>query len=118
MNRVFADAFYFIAMLNPRDRAHSQAVTWSQNHVGQPVTTQFTLVEVADALSHPDARLGVLSLIRDLRDDAAVRVILSDPQLFDQGLERYHDRPDKHWSSSDCISFVVMESNGITEALT
>jgi predicted nucleic acid-binding protein len=27
-------------------------------------------------------------------------------------------RPDKDWSLTDCISFVVMENQDITEALT
>ncbi len=27
-------------------------------------------------------------------------------------------RPDKDWSLTDCISFVVMEEHGITDALT
>ena len=27
-------------------------------------------------------------------------------------------RPDKAWSLTDCISFLVMEDNGLTEALT
>jgi len=35
------------------------------------------------------------------------------------GLDRmYQRRPDKNWSLTDCISFVVMQDHGITEALT
>jgi predicted nucleic acid-binding protein len=30
----------------------------------------------------------------------------------------YARRPDKHWSMTDCISFVVMEEMGLAEALT
>jgi predicted nucleic acid-binding protein len=30
----------------------------------------------------------------------------------------YHLRPDKQWSLTDCISFLVMSEEGITEALT
>jgi predicted nucleic acid-binding protein len=33
-------------------------------------------------------------------------------------LERYAARPDKDWTLTDCISFVVMEDEGITDALT
>jgi hypothetical protein len=39
-------------------------------------------------------------------------------RLFDQGVELYAERPDKGWSLTDCISFVVMRQQGITEALT
>jgi predicted nucleic acid-binding protein len=30
----------------------------------------------------------------------------------------YESRPDKAWSLTDCISFVVMNQHGLTEALT
>jgi uncharacterized protein len=30
----------------------------------------------------------------------------------------YRGRPDKAWSLTDCISFVVMGERGLTEALT
>jgi uncharacterized protein len=30
----------------------------------------------------------------------------------------YERRPDKSWSLTDCISFVVMQRDGISEALT
>jgi predicted nucleic acid-binding protein len=33
-------------------------------------------------------------------------------------LSPYYDRPDKHWSLTDCISFVVMTDHGLNEALT
>ena len=30
----------------------------------------------------------------------------------------YRGRPDKDWSLTDCLSFLVMERRGLTEALT
>jgi len=36
----------------------------------------------------------------------------------ERGLKLYTERPDKDWSLTDCISFVVMEEHGIIEALT
>jgi len=34
------------------------------------------------------------------------------------GVRLYAQRPDKEWSLTDCISFVVMRRHDITEALT
>jgi hypothetical protein len=34
------------------------------------------------------------------------------------GLDLFADRPDKNWSLTDCVSFVVMHGEGLTEALT
>lgn len=33
-------------------------------------------------------------------------------------MQLYTQRPDKDWSLTDCISFVVMKQHGLTEALT
>lgn len=38
--------------------------------------------------------------------------------LMDRGIALYADRADKHWSLTDCISFIVMEDRGIRDALT
>jgi predicted nucleic acid-binding protein len=38
--------------------------------------------------------------------------------VYDAGIELYRSRPDKDWSLTDCISFVVMSERRITTALT
>lgn len=38
--------------------------------------------------------------------------------LYLEGVRFYDDRSDKEWSLTDCISFVVMLREKITEALT
>jgi predicted nucleic acid-binding protein len=38
--------------------------------------------------------------------------------LWDEAFRLYRDRPDKQWSLCDCISFVVMQSRGLREALS
>ena len=38
--------------------------------------------------------------------------------MFERGLDLFVNRPDKEWSLTDCISFVVMREHGLTEALT
>jgi uncharacterized protein len=42
---------------------------------------------------------------------------LSD-QLFEEALKLYSSRPDKEWGLPDCISFVVMRTRGVKDALT
>lgn len=50
-------------------------------------------------------------------DPRAEIVPLSEP-LYARGLALYRDRPDKGWSLTDCISFVVMKEMGLSEAFT
>ena len=53
-----------------------------------------------------------------LRNDSLVTIVPADKRLYDSGIALYRDRPDKAWSLTDCISFVVMKERGISEALT
>jgi predicted nucleic acid-binding protein len=77
------------------------------------------LTEVANHLSsqpHHRARFG--QLLADLEADPNTQIVESSHALWTRGAERYLDRPDKEWSLTDCISFVVMEERGVIEALT
>jgi uncharacterized protein len=118
MRTVFADTHYFIAMLNTADVAHARAIAFTGSFAGKYVTTREVLVELADGLSGLGSRLPAGRLIEALHTNKAMRIIWSDKALFDEGLALYMARPDKEWSLTDCISFVVMTREGITEALT
>lgn len=73
---------------------------------------------MADALCDPPNRSTFLALIRALQKDPFTEIVPATPDLFDRGLDLYARRPDKTWSLTDCISFVVMTERGLTEALT
>lgn len=76
------------------------------------------LTEVANALSARRFRAEFLSLLDDLEANQNVVIVAPDPQIFREGVELYRSRADKDWSLTDCISFVVMNREGLTEALT
>jgi predicted nucleic acid-binding protein len=38
--------------------------------------------------------------------------------LIVRGFDLFRSRPDKSWGLTDCISFVIMNEAGITDALT
>src|SRR6266496_944315 len=85
---------------------------------GQLVTTKWILTELADGLSGISDRQAFIDFHRALRNDPTVTIIPSSNELFAAGVELYATRPDKEWSLTDCISFVVMEREGLTDALT
>lgn len=115
---VFLDTAHILALLNPRDAWHDRAVAVSQVSPERLVTTDAVLIEVADALSQPQHRPWALQAIDDLRADPNVTCVAVDAELFARGLELYRKRNDKSWSLTDCISFVVMEMQRLTDALT
>jgi predicted nucleic acid-binding protein len=120
MSPLFADAFFFVAILNRNDQAHARAVVYlNPRPKRRLVTTSWVVTEVGDAMaSGPSSRRAFLSLLAALRGDPMVELLPPDPDLFERGLDLYARRPDKEWSLTDCISFVVMADRGLTDALT
>jgi uncharacterized protein len=115
---IFADSFYLLALFNGRDAAHPRAVAASKEIQGTLVTTDWILVETADALSDSANRTRFAKFFDDLRRSPRVDIEPASRALFDAGWDLYRKRPDKDWSLTDCISFVVMQNRGITNALT
>ena len=118
MKRVFADTFYFFALLSDKDESHAKAVAWSEAYRGRLVTTEWVLIELADGLASSQQRNLFPKVRRDLLTDPQYSVVSLDLPLYEQGLLLYEGRPDKQWSLTDCISFVTMKRDGINDALT
>lgn len=57
-------------------------------------------------------------MVAGMRASPRTRIIPLDSRLLQRGLDLLARRADKNWSLTDCISFVVMEEEGIQEALT
>jgi uncharacterized protein len=118
MRVVFADTYYYLALLNPRDSAHARALAISPTLTGRLVTTSYVLTEVADALAAAPDRPRFLGRLATLEADPNVTIVPASDDLFRRGVEMYRHRPDKDWPLTDCLSFVVMNDVGSTEALT
>jgi predicted nucleic acid-binding protein len=115
---VFADKYALIAWLNPRDAAHQAVAAYLDSFTGRLVTTEWVLMEFADALAVPAARATAVTFLQTVRDDPLFEVIGYDQAVFRAGFDLYATRPDKAWSLTDCISFAVMTERGLTDALT
>ena len=118
MKALFADSFYFIALLRLEDSAHARDLAASQNRTERLITTVWILTEIADVLAAPAMRKGFPRLLTALGADPGCTIVPPAQELFDRGVELYVQRPDKAWSLTDCISFVVMREYGMNEALT
>ncbi len=118
MKVVFADAFYFVARLNGRDQHHDRVVSFSRNFRASILTTEFVLMEVADALAKSECRPRVRGFVLHLRKAAACEIIPASRELFDRALELYHQYLDKEWTLTDCSSVLVIRERGLTDVLT
>ena len=118
MTTIFVDSFYLLALFNGRDAAHEQAVAASKHLREDLVSTDWVLVETADALCTPVNRRRCALFVDDLRRSAHFEIEPASRELFDAGWELYKSRPDKEWSLTDCFSIVIMQNRGIADALT
>jgi predicted nucleic acid-binding protein len=108
----FADAFYYLAMVNPRDEAHARVKARASSMSGPIVTTVWVLTEVGDALAAPPSRAVFQDLMNDLWADDETEIVPASDALFRRGVALFARRPDKGWSLTDCVSFVVMTDRG------
>lgn len=121
MSEVFLDTAYVIALAAPRDHFHDRAVQIAEQLEAAStrlVTTQAVLLEIGNALARLQHRRIAVELLRTLTADPNVEIIPISDTLYERAFRLYGDRPDKEWGLTDCLSFVVMQERGITEALT
>jgi uncharacterized protein len=118
MKVVFADTYYYLALTSRRDVGHERAAAFSRTYRGRVLTTPWVLTEVADALASPDQRRLFVAILADLKNDPHSTIVSPTDELFEAGCDLYSQRSDKSWSLTDCISFKVMQQQGLTEALT
>jgi predicted nucleic acid-binding protein len=121
MRQVFADTFYWVALINPADTWHSQVMNFGRT--SSPLkffTTDEVLVEVLTfyATTGPFYRRKATALVRRLLDDPDIEVIEQTHQSFLDGLNLYERRMDKGYSLTDCISMNTMRKLRINDVLT
>ena len=57
-------------------------------------------------------------LVPHLRSDPQTKILPATRELLERGFDLFARRPDKDWSLTDCVSFVVMQDESLNEALT
>ena len=118
MNTVFADAFYFVARLNRRDQHHERVLEYSRNLHARLLTSDWVLMEVADALAASECRVRMRDFMLHLRGLPLCEIIPASRDLLDRATDLYHQHADKEWTLTDCTSFVIMREREVREALT
>lgn len=121
MSKVFVDTWAWLALLNDRDqqnRIAQKALVRLHEEKRQLVTSEFVLMEVADALSAPNLRERTVAFVNELRQNPMVQIFRASELLWQSAWELYSSRPDKGWGLTDCTSFVIMEQQEIRLAFT
>ncbi|MBI1923784.1 type II toxin-antitoxin system VapC family toxin [Candidatus Poribacteria bacterium] len=121
MKLVFLDTSGLVGLVNAHDRLHQKATQVYQGLRVKQITTDAVLVEAGNLLRY----LGTRHLAGRLKDrvEAAkqlgmIEVVHVDEALMERAWQLYRNRPDKEWSMTDCISFIVMQDRGVVQAFT
>lgn len=118
---IFGDTFYWIALTDPTDAAHSRALAITSERIDSPiVTTDEVLGEYLTFFSGLSQRLRRKAVrnVQDILSDPGIRVHSQSHESFLAGLELYAARPDKRYSLTDCVSMQTMRREGLTDVLT
>jgi predicted nucleic acid-binding protein len=121
MRQVFADTFYWVALVNPGDAWYTQVLNVS-NSLGkiQIVTTEEVLTETLTFYSESGSyqRQRIVNFVESILKSLQTVVIQQTHESFLAGFSLYRQRLDKGYSLTDCISMNTMLQFNITEVLT
>ena len=121
MDKLFLDTSYVIALSVPKDQNHKKAIQiadFLKIDTAKLITTRAITLEIGNSLSAQKYRQAAVELLESLDEDPDVEIIPITEDLYRRGLQFFKDRSDKEWGIIDCISFVVMKDQGISNALT
>ena len=117
--RLLLDTVFVQGLISRRDQHHRLVLSFVERMetASEVWITESIMLEVANALSGID-RQGAVDFIRGCYQTPNMRIVAVDSALLMRALDLYEARLDKGWSLTDCISFLVMQDNRLTSALT
>ena len=120
-NRVFLDTSFAIALSVESDAHHNHALELSEQLEAENtrlITTTAILLEIGNALSKKRYRQAAAELLISLEQDKTIEIVPITDELYQKAFELFCKRPNKDWCLIDCMSFIVMRENDLSQALT
>ncbi len=118
---VLLDTSFVVALENKDDPHHERAKQLD----GELLRSQASLLlhwgilmEIGDGYARVGRRAKGLQLLAKFQGEEGYQILPISEPLFQDSMDLYRNRPDKDWGLTDCVSFVLMRKEGITEALT
>ena len=116
---LFLDTGYVIALADGSDQHHDAAVEHWRTLRPRPdlLTSSYVLDEVATFFNARGFHAKAVDLVERLTASPRVTLVHPDRELFEAAFALLRARPDKRYSLTDCLSFVLMEREGVPKAL-
>ncbi len=124
MNRLFVDTSAWATMADSNDDQHEAALAYQSKIAGRNrlVVTNYILDELYTLLLLNIGYTQTLNFKRRLDhliQNGVVEIIWVSEAVANQSWQVFEQfNVDKFWSFTDCVSYVVMQSYGITEAFS
>lgn len=118
---VFFDTSYIVALENRDDPHHSRAKQIDRQLIAENAVLLLhwgILLEIGDGYARIGRREKGMRLIERIRSEQGYQLFAVTDSILDAAIRLYCARPDKEWGLTDCVSFAVMNQEGIVEALT
>jgi predicted nucleic acid-binding protein len=116
---VLLDTSVIVALENRSDPHHEKAKSLDRELLEEAATVVLhwgIVFEIADGDARVGRRAKGIQLLEQFEQGYSIFPI-NEP-LYHEAIALYRGRPDKDWSLTDCASFVLMQREGIDEALT
>lgn len=118
MTPLLIDSAYVIALVNRRDRYHTEAKALVRRYNNRKfIVTDAILFEIGNALAH-NFRKAAGDIFDTFINSSEVEIEHTTPRQLENAVTLYKQMADKRWSLVDCLSFTVMRERGIIDALT
>jgi len=120
---MWVDTSGWAAFFDRRESFHKRAnqfVRGAWRNAQTVVTSNYVLAELTALLTSPMriARALQMQYLAAIRQHPRVAIVHVDPALDAAAWNLWQARPDKDWTLVDCASFVVMQQQRLTEALS
>ena len=118
---VFIDTSGFFALLSTADPAHARAreqMARLAQARRRAVTTDHVLDETFTLLKIRGLAHRCPAFEQMVRTSRSLRVSWTEPAIFAAATTLFLNRLDQGFSLTDCVSFTLMEREGLHEALT
>lgn len=116
---ILLDTSFILALENSSDPHHEKAKAIDRELLKEDATVVLhwgIVFEIGDGYARIGRRAKGLQLLQQLEEGYPIFPITET--LYYQAVELYRARLDKDWSLTDCVSFVLMQREGIQSALT
>lgn len=119
---IFVDTSAWLALADPSDAHHTEALEFEaglrQGTHGKLVTSDFVLDETITIVRDKAGMAKARDLSNAMLESPNVHVLWVREAHFRDALALLFSREDKHWSVTDCTSFVLMRGMELEAAFT